>query len=97
MTAMTTMAPGALEFADLLVADDEWVEREFEALVAFGWDDVEPPTCPASPQGALRPRRPRGDAVLPPVRQGRGERSTATAWAHERGPPATPACSPAAS
>jgi hypothetical protein len=94
MLPMTTAAP---EFADLLVADDEWVEREFEALVAFGWDDVDPPTCPASPQGALRPRRPRGDAVRRPVRQGRGQRSAATAWAHERGPPATPAHSPAAS
>lgn len=85
---MITAAP---EFADLLIADDEWVEREFEALVAFGWDDVDPPTGPAPVQGALRPRRPGYDAVRPPVHRGRDQRSAATAWAHERGPPATPA------
>jgi len=78
----------ASELVDLLVGDDEWVDREFEDLVAFGWDDVEPPTSPASAQGARRPRRPGDAAARRPVHQSRGRRPAATAWAHQRGPPA---------
>jgi hypothetical protein len=30
------------EFVDLLLADDEWVRREFDAVVAAGWDGAVP-------------------------------------------------------
>jgi hypothetical protein len=90
------MVTAALELADLLVADDEWVDREFEAIIAFGWDDAEPPARPAAGRGGLRPRGPRSDTVHGCVRQRRGRRSAATAWAHQRGPPAPPGHSRAA-
>ena len=34
--AVTHGTEAAAEFADLLVADDEWVRREFDAIVATG-------------------------------------------------------------
>ena len=56
------------EFMDLLVADDEWVDREFEALVSAGWGGDVPPR-PASRQGAHWPRRPGYDRRPRPVRR----------------------------
>jgi hypothetical protein len=81
---MITAAP---ELADLLVADQEWVDQEFEALIAFGWDGDDPPPCPASGRGARRPQRPGYAAGPRPLPQRLGRRSAATAWAHQRGPP----------
>jgi len=76
----------AVEFADLLVGDDEWVRREFDAIVAAGWGGA-PPPCPAPPQGAHWPRRPGyGDRPTPATRP-----NDRLAWgaapARQRGPP----------
>lgn len=51
------------DFADLLVADDEWLRREFDALVAAGWGGATPPsgTPPRQvrwPHGAVHDRYP---------------------------------------
>src|ERR1700710_332489 len=76
----------AEEFADLLVADDEWVRREFEAIVAAGWGGVVPP-CPAPSQGARRPRRPRYDDRLTPGPRLHGVDTGRMATTRQRGPP----------
>jgi hypothetical protein len=44
------------EWMDLLVADDDWVRREFDELVAAAWGGSRPP-CPRIRQGAHEPRR----------------------------------------
>jgi hypothetical protein len=44
------------EWIDLLVADDEWVRREFDELVASAWGGSRPPG-PRTRQGAHEPRR----------------------------------------
>ena len=54
------------EFVDLLLADDEWVRREFDALVAAGWDGAVP-TGPEASQGARWPRRPGYDHRFRPA------------------------------
>lgn len=75
-----------VEFVDLLVADPEWVAREFDEIVAAGWGAAEPPR-PAERQGAHRPRRP-GLAVRPtPVARPSGTHDGDPATAHQRGPP----------
>jgi hypothetical protein len=75
-----------VEFADLLVADDEWVRREFDAIVAAGWGGVAPPR-PAPEQGAHWPRRPGFDARPTPGRRPRELLTGAGGPAHQRGPP----------
>jgi hypothetical protein len=45
------------EFVDLIAADEDWVRREFDAIVAAGWGGAVP-SCPAPRQGAHWPRRP---------------------------------------
>jgi hypothetical protein len=76
----------AAEFVDLLIADDEWVRREFDALVNAGWDDVVPP-CPAQRQRARWPRRPGYDGRSRPVQRQRDLLRGVSANAHQRGPP----------
>lgn len=76
----------AAEFADLLVADDEWVRREFDAIVAAGWGGAVPP-CPAPSQGAQWPRRPGYGDRPTPDRPLRGLLSRGRTYAHQRGPP----------
>jgi hypothetical protein len=44
------------DWMDLLVADDDWVRREFDELVAATWGGSRPP-CPRIRQGAHEPRR----------------------------------------
>ena len=87
-TAACPVTPGteAGEFVDLLVADDEWVRREFDAIVAAGWGDVYPP-CPASRQGAQWPRRPGSDVRPAPVHALSALLLGTDAEAHQRGPP----------
>ena len=59
-----TATPGAVthstaaeeDWIDILLADDEWVRREFDELIAHGWGgsgSLHPPTN----QGAHQPRR----------------------------------------
>ena len=71
---------------DLVVAEDDWVRREFEEVVAAGWDGEVPSEQPTArgngrPQGPQRHRRrwlvsePATNAPRPP------------AGARERGPP----------
>jgi hypothetical protein len=75
------------EFMDVLVADDQWVREEFDALIAAGWGDGVPPG-PESLQGSRWPRRPgydhRSTPVPRPDEPTRDERSPS----HQRGPPA---------
>jgi hypothetical protein len=76
----------AVEFADLLVADDEWVRREFDAIVAAGWGGVVPPR-PAPIQGAHRPQSPRYGDSPTPVQPLRGLLTGSSLPARQRGPP----------
>ena len=81
-----THGTDAVEFADVLVADDEWVRSEFEAIVEAGWGGVVPPR-PAPLQGSHRPRGPGYDDRLTPVKRLRGLLKGRNAPAHQRGPP----------
>jgi hypothetical protein len=76
------------EFVDLLIADDEWVQREFEALVAADAGDVVPPR-PAPRQGARWPRRPGYDGRPASVHKPEEPVRRGSAQAHQRGPPST--------
>ena len=49
---------------DLLVAEDDWVRREFDELVEAGWGGSPRPTRPRTTQGAHEPRR--SGAAEPP-------------------------------
>ena len=76
-----------LRWIDLLVADDEWVQAEFEAIVAAGWGGVMPP-CPAPRQGAHGPRRPGSDVRPTPVRYPAELLLSGRTRPRQRGPPA---------
>jgi hypothetical protein len=56
-------------FADIVLADDDLVDLEFEALVSaeFG-DPVDPGAVPHDDPGDERPRPGPRDALVPPVR-----------------------------
>ena len=73
-------------WVDLLVADDEWVRREFEDIVAAGWGGAVPPR-PAPIQGSHRPRRPRYDDRPTPVHPPVQPSPEGSALARQRGPP----------
>jgi len=76
----------AMEFVDVLVADDDWVRGEFEAIVAAGWGGVVPP-CPAPRQGPHWPRRPGYDHRPTPVQPMRELLTADPAPTRQRGPP----------
>lgn len=76
----------AVEFIDLLVADDEWVRSEFEAIVDAGWGGAVPP-CPPPDQGAREPRRHRCDGRPTPVQGPHELLARGAAPARQRGPP----------
>ena len=78
---------------DLVVAEDDWVRREFEEIVAAGWGG-EGPSAPPTARGGGRPRRARRSrhgwlesdprtSVPPPAAEVRG-----------RGPPPARRASP---
>lgn len=74
------------EFADLLIGDDEWVEREFDALVQAGWSgDV--PERPTPRQGPQWPRRLEHLRRSPPARWPGSMLFGSSERAHQRGPP----------
>ena len=75
-----------VEFVDLLVADDEWVRSEFEAIVDAGWGGAVPP-CPPLDQGAREPRRHRYDGRPTPVQGPCELLARGAAPARQRGPP----------
>jgi hypothetical protein len=84
--SVTHRTASTVEFVDLLVADDDWVRREFDAIVAAGWGDAgSPPQAPR--QAAHRPRRvgthDRPTRVPRPSRLLDGDPSPA----HQRSPP----------
>lgn len=82
-----THGTAQVDLVDLLVEDDEWVRREFDAIVAAGWG-VEDPPGPASRQGAHRPRRPGSPERPSPVRRSASQSpDVVTASARQRGPP----------
>jgi hypothetical protein len=77
------------QFLDLLLADDQLLQAEFDAIVASEWDCAPPakpassgvcersqgrPSCPGRVRSAPR-------APNPPVRPGVGE------WSRQRSPP----------
>jgi len=84
--AVTHGTPTVEEWVDLLVADDDWVRREFEEIVAAGWGGEVPPP-PAPHQGARRPRRPGYDARPAPVHQPTDLLAENEARGRQRGPP----------
>jgi hypothetical protein len=44
--AMTYATETAEQFLDLLMADDEWVDAEFAAIIAASWRGLRPPAQP---------------------------------------------------
>ena len=54
--AVTHGTSAATSFIDLVLAEDDWVRREFDELVEAGWGGSRP-TCPRTRQGAHEPRR----------------------------------------
>jgi hypothetical protein len=76
------------EFADVLMADDQWVRQEFDAIIAAGWgDDV--PASPAPLQGSRWPRRPGYRHRSMPVPRPDEPVRDGTSRSHPRGPPAS--------
>jgi hypothetical protein len=73
-------------WVDLLLADEEWVRREFEDIVAAGWGGAVPPS-PAPFQGSHRPRRPRYDDRPTPGFPPEQRHLEDGARPHQRGPP----------
>lgn len=81
-----TPSASRAEFADVLMADDQWVREEFDAIIAAGWgDDV--PASPASLQGSRWPRRPGYDRRSMPVHRPGEQTRGGTLPSHPRGPP----------
>lgn len=74
------------EFVDLLVSDDEWVDREFDALVEAGWGG-DAPARPAPLQGPRGPRRPRRSCRSTPAHHLGEPRRGSSGRAQQRGPP----------
>jgi hypothetical protein len=75
-------------FLDLILADDEWVDAEFDAIVAVSWPRLRPPARPG-PSGNSRPpagqHRPANTAArLRHIRRGCVRTS---AHGRERSPP----------
>lgn len=68
----------AAEFADLVCADEQWLRREFDALIAASFSP--PPATPrAAPPTPAEPRSP-----VPPAGQGHDHLSACpTAWFRE--------------
>jgi hypothetical protein len=89
-TCAVTHGTSEAEFVDLLVADDAWVDQEFDALVAAEWGDAAPPR-PAPQQRARWPRQPgyddRPTSVPRPTEAARDTRTRSP----QRGPPGVPA------
>lgn len=75
-----------VEFADVLMADDQWVREEFDALIAAGWGDDDPPG-PESLQGSRWPRRPGYEHRPTPVPRPDEPCRDQVARSHQRGPP----------
>src|SRR3954451_3801201 len=56
-SAVTHGTSAEASWIDIVLADDEWVRREFDELIAYGWGGsgtLRPPTN----NGAHEPRRP---------------------------------------
>jgi len=85
-TSAVTHRTDTAEFIELLLADEEWVADEFDAIVGASWGGVPPPR-PAPRQGTHWPRRPGSDdrptPAQPPQEQPKGGNGSA----HQRGPP----------
>jgi hypothetical protein len=83
-----TAAPA--EFADLILSDPEWVQAEFDALIAaaFGGPPAgpTPPAPPHVPAGRRPPRHPLScrPCALPPVTAARSARDVQR---RQRSPP----------
>jgi hypothetical protein len=75
-----------VEFADVLMADDQWVREEFDALIAAGWGDDVPPG-PEPLQGSRWPRRPGYEHRPTPLPRPNEPRRDKVAPSHQRGPP----------
>src|SRR3954463_2501022 len=73
-------------FADVLVADDQWVREEFDALIAAGWGDDVPPG-PEPLQGSRWPPRPGNNHRSTPSPGPNEQRHDEASPAHQRGPP----------
>lgn len=74
------------EFADVLMADDQWVREEFDALIAAGWGDAVPPG-PEPLQGSRWPRRPGYEHRPTPVPRPHEPSRTGASPTHQRDPP----------
>lgn len=81
-----THGTGSGEFVDLIVSDEDWVRREFDAIVAAGWGGAVPPS-PEQKQGAHWPRRPGYDCRPTTVRRFLTRLIRAGSVVRERGPP----------
>ena len=77
----------AVDLVDLLIGDEEWVQLEFDAIVAAGWGGAVPPG-PASSRESHWPRRAGRHAPPTPVPHPPAPLPGGTAPARQRGPPA---------
>ena len=71
---------------DLVVAEDDWVRREFEEIVAAGWG-ADVPSEPPTARGSGRPRRPRRRRCPWLVSEPSTNAARPQLGARERGPP----------
>ena len=99
MSALTSPARSSLgdldaatlqdELLDLLCADEQWLQSEFDAIMAAEWPTVpSPPTAPPVGHRRTTPGHPSGDDTLPPPATSRGP--TLERWRRQRSPPPGP-------
>lgn len=87
MTAMTRATETAVQFLDLLMADDEWVDVEFAAIIAASWQGTRPPAQPNNSAGRCRGTTPRERTRGARLRQYRGTFQPDDAEGPQRSPP----------
>ena len=90
-----TAREAAAAFADVVYADQQWVDAEFDALISASFSEPPAPPPPAPPRVPPPPRHPAPALPAACARPGR-ETSPATGPEHgrQRSPPAHPLTRP---
>ena len=84
---MTTSTSNAVDqaFIDVILADDDLANAEFEAIIAAEWPTTEPPEPAGHPHRTYGSRRPH--ARRNHEHRARSQRPGTEAWSRERSPP----------